>query len=921
MLLLLPALAMTQELLRAESFGVCQIPGGGAAISGRVTAEATGAGIAGVKIIAEALIDGFLTFVESTTTTENGDYQLAALFGGQYFVRTAQDALFVDEVWPNGACEEFCEPDSAGTAIPVSAGSALTDVDLALTKGGRIEGFVYLADGTTPASGASVHLFRLGPSGTADFPAVLTDANGAWAYSGLAAASYKVRATAPGLLAEVYPNAPCPDPCNVFPTGDPIAVAVAATTSGIDLALPAGATVSGLVIGPGAAPLADVLVEVRNSSGSIVVYGRSSASGAWVTGEGLPPGTYFARTSSSFVDELWQELPCEPGCTASAGTPIVLGSGNFTGIDFTLARLGAISGTIVESGTLLPLADVAVSARDSKGAFAGFGNSAADGTFRIDGLAAGEYLLAALDGAHAGEIYDDAGSCYDLLNCFPSGEATLVAVAGTAETTGIHFVLDRGGELAGVVVAAATKLPVSGASVTLFTLAGDAEVTAFTDAGGRFDITGVPAGVSYRVRALPPPGVDLLGEVWEEQPCTPSVCPVDGGAAVPLTLGSTACVAFTLAGALEGSGIAGEVAGGGEALAGVPVTIFDAGGISQGTVLTDAAGAYRTNGALALAAGTYFLVASGPPGFATELYDGIVCDACNPVTGTPVTVVDGATTSSVSFDLNVVGTPPLPRTTLFLENCKPNGCVYFPSGFDDSRVNRSSILTSVRHVPEFGFSAEFWGRVVSCVQRAFEPFGIAVVDVDPGSAPHLEHVIAGSPGDIGQPEEVAGVSPFSCEFIPNSISFTFSEAFGSAPIDETLAGICWTAVHEIGHQHGLDHHFYVPDAMTYLDGCGAKVFPDRDVPCGEFSERPCVCPRTSENSYRQIRAAEGPSAVLFHNGFEVVEPGQNCAWSHELPPPVPFAESAGPLPVRSCGALLPSNAGLRLPAKPGSAKP
>ncbi len=39
--------------------------------------------------------------------------------------------------------------------------------------------------------------------------------------------------------------------------------------------------------------------------------------------------------------------------------------------------------------------------------------------------------------------------------------------------------------------------------------------------------------------------------------------------------------------------------------------------------------------------------------------------------------------------------------------------------------------------------------LVACVQRAYRPFVVTVTDIDPGSLPHLEHVIAGLPGQIG----------------------------------------------------------------------------------------------------------------------------------------------------------------------------
>jgi hypothetical protein len=253
---------------------------------------------------------------------------------------------------------------------------------------------------------------------------------------------------------------------------------------------------------------------------------------------------------------------------------------------------------------------------------------------------------------------------------------------------------------------------------------------------------------------------------------------------------------------------------------------------------------------------------------------------------------------------------------IYLENCEPGGCLYHRSTFEDSRQNRSTVVQFMNaSLPEFGFTPEFWDEVVTCVRRAYAPFFVEITDVDPGAAQHLEHVVAGLPGNIGHPKDTLGVSPFTCGFIPNSISFTFSAQFGDQPTPEALAEICWTIVHEVGHQHGLDHHAYVPDAMTYAPGCEPKLLPARNVPCGEFVPEPCLCGGSAENSYERIRAVHGPGGVLFQDGFEIVQKGENCAWSEQVPPPEPPAPDAllRPIGAARCATLEPTNPGLRFP--------
>lgn len=882
---------------------LCPMPGGGA-ISGRVLAAATGDPVAGARVVAERMVDGTLTFVAATESGPGGHYLLGELVAGDYFVRTEGSAALVDEIWPNVACDQVCDPQSAGTAVPVAANSLVEQIDFTLDEGGRIEGFVRQGDGVTPVPGARVEGWALGPFGTWGLGDSVTGADGGFAFDGLESGSYKVRVSAPGRRAELFPDTPCPLACDVFTLGGAIAVTAGETTPGVDLALAEGARIAGTVTDLAAAPLAGVVVAVHGASGVFSVSAMTDADGGWATPEGLPPGTYYARTGGENVDELWDDLPCEPFCSVTSGTQIVVGTSDVGGVDFALARLGAITGAVVEAGSGLPLAGVTVVARPFSAAFPAFAVTAGDGTYRIGGLAPDLHLVVALDGVHAGEIYEDAGSCYDPFTCAPTGTATPVEVVGSETTDGIDFALAPGGVLAGAVVVAATNAPVAGATVVL-DRGGAFETAVYTDATGRFLVAGTPLAAEFKAVAQPVLGSNLLAEVWQEQPCTPGSCDLSAGTPIAVGSASPACLAFTLDGGPQGSGIAGSVAGPSGPLEGVLVRIFDEAGDFAGEVLTGADGTYRTTGALPLAAGTYYLVADGPGGYLDELYDDLPCAPCVPTSGTPVTLVEGETTEGIDFTLQLVGTPQLPL--IFLENCKPGGCVYF-HGPDNSRTNSSPIVPgAARNLPAFVPPDDFWDELVECVRRAYRPFQVEITDVDPGSTPHLEHVVAGHPSDLGLASDIGGISPATCGFLPNSISFTFAELYGSVPSPELRDQLCWTMVHEIGHQHGLDHHADLPDAMTYLDGCEPKTLPARDVACGEYTPRACVCGGASENSYARIHDVHGPSGFVFADGFEIVEPGQNCAWSSQNPPPgglAPLLPRAG---APRCGTLDPTN--------------
>jgi len=184
-----------------------------------------------------------------------------------------------------------------------------------------------------------------------------------------------------------------------------------------------------------------------------------------------------------------------------------------------------------------------------------------------------------------------------------------------------------------------------------------------------------------------------------------------------------------------------------------------------------------------------------------------------------------------------------------------DGGAYTP-GNNDSRTNRTTVIQDTRSIAAWQVDAGTWASVMSCVREQFAPYDVDITDVDPGDAPHIESVVAGSPGDLGLPDGVGGVSPFTptCGMIANSIVFTFAESLPQSP-----EIVCEVAAQEISHSFGLDHEFLCEDPMTYLTGCGAKSFQNTFAPCGEFQQRAsCAvpgkydCGRDTQNSVQLL---------------------------------------------------------------------
>ncbi len=185
------------------------------------------------------------------------------------------------------------------------------------------------------------------------------------------------------------------------------------------------------------------------------------------------------------------------------------------------------------------------------------------------------------------------------------------------------------------------------------------------------------------------------------------------------------------------------------------------------------------------------------------------------------------------------------------------GAVLFP-GNNDSREDTSSIIDQPVIITPWEIDDDTWNETVACVAEIYSRFDVTVTDVDPGDTPHIEALFGGHPNDVGLPDNVAGVSPFTtdCGIIENSIVFTFTDVL---PDDSRT--MCEVMAQEIAHSYGLDHQMTPSDPMTYLDYYGDREFQDWTATCGEFESRDCgingsVC-RDGQNSVEILASRLG----------------------------------------------------------------
>jgi MYXO-CTERM domain-containing protein len=199
---------------------------------------------------------------------------------------------------------------------------------------------------------------------------------------------------------------------------------------------------------------------------------------------------------------------------------------------------------------------------------------------------------------------------------------------------------------------------------------------------------------------------------------------------------------------------------------------------------------------------------------------------------------------------------------IYLNNCKPNGC-QIKAGYDNATTNTSSVPkgTTVANIAAFTGSDAVWQQVVDCVKQRYADFDVEIVTTRPTSGNYHMAIAAGTPQQVGMQSGVLGVSPFSCGYINNAVSYTFANL-----IANNVPEMCWTIAQETAHSWGLDHKFDNRDPMTYLSGGPTiKNFINEAGSCGEYSARTCQCSYTGTgnakmNSYDVIMRTFGSSA-------------------------------------------------------------
>lgn len=298
-----------------------------AKISGTVTGADGMTGLPSIYVVAYSW-DGEYSFWRwqgSTSTDENGNYEIGGLAAGTYRVEFADywAGNYVGEIYDNAA-----DLDS-GTDIVLEAAASAVGINAALEMNAEISGTVIVADGGAPVENAVVNV--------GGAPVAWTDEQGKYSFR-IAAGSYAVYAQGArdsGLVGQWYsgvdwnPHAPV----DVPPTNASfIAAASGAAVSNVDFALQSGARIRGLVADSNGVAIASALIETVNLADGTIATGVSDDSGAYSV-ERLFPGSYRIRCGAVGYLGQWWEL----AASASEADLVDLNFGQVLNADFSLA--------------------------------------------------------------------------------------------------------------------------------------------------------------------------------------------------------------------------------------------------------------------------------------------------------------------------------------------------------------------------------------------------------------------------------------------------------------------------------------------------------------------------------------------------------------------------------------------------------
>jgi hypothetical protein len=438
----------------------------GGSISGRVIRAVDGAALFGIVVY--AFEETSKLFVKTAMTNLDGSYNIENLASGSYIVFTGD---------PNGKYTRIFFPDSTksenAAPVTVTESEPTTHIDFVLTMGGEIAGTVLSEVDRTPIPNSYIEIHDY-VAGTYVYNCSIDyDEEGHYRVSGLKTGVYRISATSStqnSYIYEYYDNTYHEN------KAIPLYVEEGKIIRDIDFSLTVGGTIKGTVsnaVDGQPVPFFQVMCfdylsrEFVSSIGSVAI---SSDDGTYAI-TGLPPGSYVIAAIPATVDSLYMHEFYKDAQSIRSAIPISVSEGQtIENVDLILgAGGGTITGRVLADNTFgLPLGGyISVIHYEPETHYGYFVKTVpinADyGTYTVEGLAPGKYLLmASISYIDPWKPY--AGMYYyggSLHVCSVSIDAIPVEVSQGGVTSNINFRIPLTAYISGKVSDKLTGQPVN----------------------------------------------------------------------------------------------------------------------------------------------------------------------------------------------------------------------------------------------------------------------------------------------------------------------------------------------------------------------------------------------------------------------------------------------------------------------------
>jgi hypothetical protein len=452
----------------------------GAEITGTVTDFNTKAPVGGAEVC--AVLADASSSSNCTATDAAGEYALAKLGDGEYRVEFAPEysgnTNYLTQYFDNQTAI------AEANLVSLSPGGVASGINAALHPGGEISGTVTAAVSKAPVG--DVYVCAESTTGQYVYHCAYTTESGEYTIPALPTGSYRVSFQSYGgeYALQYY------DLVASYTQATDVAVTAGVETQHVDAALELAGRIEGVVRSVATkAPAADVEVCALETGGNATRCQYTNEDGEYVITP-LASGEYkveFAPDFGGVADYATQYYNDKP--TFSEANVVTVPAGAAAQhIDAELHEAGAITGTVTDASTTKPIEGITVCAQTYGGEYLDrCAQTAVDGTYKVTGLATGEYQVSFSGNGHnyVTQYYKGTANYF---------EGTHVAVTNGETTTGINAAMEPGAAVTGTVTTKDTSAPIANISVCAYPRTTGYVACGFTNSSGEYSILALKAG-------------------------------------------------------------------------------------------------------------------------------------------------------------------------------------------------------------------------------------------------------------------------------------------------------------------------------------------------------------------------------------------------------------------------------------------